>query len=78
VDALHGHRILQRWTAVDIYRRARDRGHQLPPGLEYVDSCTSNTLGAFSSCVLMIGRCSTFGFRLERPRSFRLSRAHVC
>jgi hypothetical protein len=25
-------------AAVDIYRRIRDRGHQLPPGLEYVDS----------------------------------------
>jgi hypothetical protein len=25
-------------AAVDIYRRARDRGRQLPPGLEYVDS----------------------------------------
>ena len=25
-------------AAVEIYRRARDRGRQLPPGLEYVDS----------------------------------------
>ena len=25
-------------AAIDIYRRARDRGRQLPPGLEYVDS----------------------------------------
>jgi hypothetical protein len=25
-------------AAVDIYRRARDRGRQLPSGLEYVDS----------------------------------------
>jgi uncharacterized protein DUF3303 len=25
-------------AAPDIYRRARDRGRQLPPGLEYVDS----------------------------------------
>jgi Protein of unknown function (DUF3303) len=25
-------------AAVDIYRRARDQGRQLPPGLEYVDS----------------------------------------
>jgi len=25
-------------AAVDIYRRARDRTRQLPPGLEYVDS----------------------------------------
>jgi Protein of unknown function (DUF3303) len=25
-------------AAVDIYRLARDRGHQLPLGLEYVDS----------------------------------------
>ena len=25
-------------AAVDIYRRARDRGRQLPLGLEYVDS----------------------------------------
>lgn len=25
-------------AAVDIYRRARDPGRQLPPGLEYVDS----------------------------------------
>jgi len=25
-------------AAVEIYRRARDRGRQMPPGLEYVDS----------------------------------------
>lgn len=25
-------------AAPDIYRRARDKGRQLPPGLEYVDS----------------------------------------
>ncbi len=25
-------------AAIDIYRRARDLGRQLPPGLEYVDS----------------------------------------
>lgn len=25
-------------AAVEIYRRVRDRGRQLPPGLEYVDS----------------------------------------
>ena len=25
-------------ASVEIYRRARDRGCQLPPGLEYVDS----------------------------------------
>jgi hypothetical protein len=25
-------------AAADIYRRARDRGRQLPPGLEYIDS----------------------------------------
>lgn len=25
-------------AVVDIYRRVRDRGRQLPPGLEYVDS----------------------------------------
>ncbi len=25
-------------AAVDIYRRAREQGRQLPPGLEYVDS----------------------------------------
>ena len=25
-------------AAPEIYRRARDRGRQLPPGLEYVDS----------------------------------------
>lgn len=25
-------------AAVEIYRRARDQGRQLPPGLEYVDS----------------------------------------
>jgi hypothetical protein len=25
-------------AAVDIYRRARDQGRQLPPGFEYVDS----------------------------------------
>ena len=25
-------------AAVDVYRRARDQGRQLPPGLEYVDS----------------------------------------
>jgi hypothetical protein len=25
-------------AAADIYRRARERGRQLPPGLEYVDS----------------------------------------
>ena len=25
-------------AAVDIYRRSRDRGRQLPPGLEYLDS----------------------------------------
>lgn len=25
-------------AAMEIYRRARERGRQLPPGLEYVDS----------------------------------------
>lgn len=25
-------------AAIDIYRRAREKGRQLPPGLEYVDS----------------------------------------
>jgi Protein of unknown function (DUF3303) len=25
-------------AAADVYRRVRDRGRQLPPGLEYVDS----------------------------------------
>ena len=32
-------------AAPDIYRRARDRGRQLPPGLEYVDSWVHEDLG---------------------------------
>ena len=31
-------------AAPEIYRRARDRGRQLPPGLEYVDSWIDESL----------------------------------
>ena len=40
-------------AAVDIYRRARDRGRQLPPGLEYVDSWVEPN---FSRCFQLM-RC---------------------
>jgi hypothetical protein len=45
-------------AAVDIYRRARDQGRQLPPGLEYVDSWVD----------LDYGRC----FQLMRTDDYTL------